>query len=89
MAAIGFFAFATLAFFSPGITPFFITVVLLYIVANILHALYIYITRERSMRGAAIIFLATPLIHFSYGLGILYGIYKHSISASVQEWHSP
>lgn len=48
-----------------------------YAVVNFLNMLYILGKFERGFRVALFVFFTTPILHISYGFGLLYGIYKY------------
>ena len=79
----------TLALLSLFIQEFFyllLGVLIFYAFANLVHTAYIFIKHERNPAGLLLVLVATPFIHFSYGLGILFGIYKHFTSGRVDAW---
>lgn len=86
LGAAGFIAFSFVSFFVDIVFYFFLAAVFLYLILNIAHAFYIFVKRERSIRGMLVVFLATPLIHFSYGFGILFGMYEHFAKKEVEAW---
>lgn len=81
-----FFVSTIVSLFSSRIAVLFMAGVLLYLWANGFHALYIFATRERSIPGLFAIFFTTPFIHFSYAMGILFGIIGYARKARVETW---
>jgi GT2 family glycosyltransferase len=86
IAALGFIAMVILAIFSPFIRIFFALALILYLGVGIAHACYVYLRFEHTWKGAIAVFVTIPIIHFSYGFGILAGIYKYVLSQEVRVW---
>lgn len=72
-----FFVLALLSFVSLKFFYAFLTLTALYLVLNSINAFYIYFAFERSVLVALASFISTPLMHGSYGLGIVYGVYTY------------
>ena len=74
---LGSFGLPILSLFYPGV--FVITLVLIdiYLVLNIVNAFWTYVKIERHPLVPLVLLVATPLIHFAYGVGVLYGFYLY------------
>lgn len=83
---LGMLILALLAIVSQEFLYLFLGIVGVYGITNFMHALYIFMRREHSIAGAALIFVTTPLIHTAYGLGILFGVYKYITDGGVKVW---
>lgn len=74
--AVGLLLFPVLLLWSP--TGFLFTIgVTGYGALNLLNALAILQKGERNVLAIFSVFVATPALHFSYGLGVLYGFYLY------------
>lgn len=66
-----------LSFAWIGFFYLFISVLGIYLASNFANALFLFFKFEKHPLVPLFAFVATPLIHFTYGLGVLYGMYVY------------
>jgi len=74
---MGLFLLSVLSFFSKEFFYLLIGILFVYILGNIINAFYIFFKFEKNPLVLLFSPPATFLIHSSYGLGVLFGIYKY------------
>jgi len=72
---LGIVTLSVLSLFSPQFFAALVVMFALYGVVNLANALFVFFKFERNLLVALLAFLATPLLHISYGLGLLWGVY--------------
>lgn len=61
--------------FSSKALALFLIFSAVYLFANLLNALWVFFSLEKRLFVALLAFLATPCVHASYGIGVLYGLF--------------
>jgi glycosyltransferase involved in cell wall biosynthesis len=68
---------AVLSLFSKVFLVFLFLELAFYLLFDFLHTIFLLFKFEKNIQVAFLVFLATPIMHIAYGLGVLYGIYAH------------
>ena len=74
-----------LAIFSSVFLTVFVLELWIYFFFDLVSSLAIFFRMERSATIWFLVFCAIPLVHVSYGLGVLYGIYVHIVKKGKTE----